>query len=157
MKKEMAILTVFFTLFLFGGAASQAALTPNAPYTITIQKMNSNGTVSEYSTTSAVADADGKLSFTLSSMPTNADCNFIVFLITDASGQVVRRGFVPAPPAGSTNALGVNTLSTAQTNTVLAAAAAAGTDNPIAVAFVLVLLRSPDATESDATTLAALG
>ena len=60
MKKTMSIFAVLFALFLFGGAASQAALTANAPYTITIQKMNSNGTVSDYSTTSAVADADGK-------------------------------------------------------------------------------------------------
>lgn len=157
MKKSFFILAMICTLFFLGATGSQAALTPNSNYTITVQKMNSDGTVTDFSTATGTTDADGKLSFTLSSMPTNADCNFIVFLITDDSGQVVRKGFVPAPPAGSTNSLGVNTLSTAQTNTVLAAAAAAGTDNPIAVAFILVLLRSPDATESDATTLAALG
>jgi len=140
-----------------GLSASPAALTPNAQYTITIQKMNSNGTTSDDSTTEATTDENGKLTFTLSSLPTNSDCNFIVVIIKDATGQVVRKGFVPAPPAGSTNLLGVNTLSTAQTNAVLAAAEVAQTDDPIAVAFILVLLRSPEATEEDARTLALLG
>ncbi|HEX7373087.1 MAG TPA: hypothetical protein VF372_09710, partial [Thermodesulfobacteriota bacterium] len=62
-------------------APSHAALTPGAAYTITIQKMNSNGTVSDVSTTEATADANGKLIFSLTSMPTNTDCNFIVFIL----------------------------------------------------------------------------
>ena len=56
-------------------------LQPGTTYTITIQKMNSNGTDSEHSTAQATADSNGKLSFSLTSLPTNADCNFIVFIL----------------------------------------------------------------------------
>lgn len=136
---------------------SHAALTPGATYTITIQKMNSNGTVSDYSTTEATADATGKLSFSLTSMPTNADCNFIVFTLKTADGTVVRKGFVPAPPAGSTNELGINNLSTAQTNAILSAGEKIGTDDPIAFAYLITLLRSDGATENDAILFAELG
>ncbi len=136
---------------------SHAALTPGAAYTITIQKMNSNGAVSDVSTTPVTADADGKLSFSLTSMPTNAECNFIVFILKDATGAVVRKGFVPAPPAGSTNLMGINNLSTAQTNAILSAGEKIGTDDPIAFAYLITLLRSDGATENDALTFAELG
>ncbi len=154
------ISVLFLTAFIFGvlaGTAAYAALTPGETYNITIQKMNSNGTVTDYSTTQAIADSTGKLSFAFSTLPTNAECNFIVFILKNAAGDVVRKGFVPAPPAGNTNLMGINSLSTAQTNAVLAAGAVAGTDDPIAIAYLLILLRSPEATETDATTLAALG
>ena len=139
-------------------APSHAApLTPGATYTITIQKMNSNGTVSDYSTTEATANADGKLSFSLTSMPTNADCNFIVFIVKDATNTVLRKGFVPAPPAGNTNELGINNLSTAQTNAILSAAEKIATDDPIPFAYLLTLLRSEGATANDAILIAELG
>jgi hypothetical protein len=134
-----------------------AALTSGTVYTITIQKMNSNGTLSDVSTTTATADANGKLSFSLASMPTNAECNFIVFILKDATGAVVRKGFVPAPPAGYTNELGINNLSTTQTNAILSAAEKIGTDDPIAFAYLITLLRSDGATENDALTFAEMG
>jgi hypothetical protein len=138
-------------------AASHAALTPGAVYTITIQKMNSDGTVSDYSTTEATADSNGKLSFSLTSLPTNTQCNFIVFILKDATGTVVRKGFVPAPPAGSTNQLGINNLSTAQTNAILSAAEKIATDDPIPFAYLITLLRSDGATANDALLIAELG
>lgn len=156
MQKVLGILIVLMA-FVFAGVPAHAALTPNATYTITIQKMNSNGTVSDYSTTEATADATGKLSFTLTAMPTNAECNFMVFIVKDSTGTVVRRGFVPAPPAGNTNELGINNLSTSQTNAILSAGEKIGTDDPIAVAFLLTLLRSDGATENDAITFAEVG
>ncbi|MCX5915787.1 MAG: hypothetical protein NTX30_03770 [Deltaproteobacteria bacterium] len=134
-----------------------AALTSGTVYTITIQKMNSNGTVSDFSTTEATADANGKLIFSLTSMPTNADCNFIVFIVKDANQVVQRKGFVPAPPAGYTNQLGINNLSTAQTNAILSAAEKIGTDDPIPFAYLITLLRSDGATENDALTFADMG
>jgi hypothetical protein len=134
-----------------------AALTSGTVYTITIQKMNSNGTVSDVSTTAATADANGKLSFDLTSLPTNTECNFIVFIIKDPIGTVVRKGFVPAPPAGYTNALGINNLSTAQTNAILSAAEKIGTDDPIPFAYLITLLRSDGATANDALTFADMG
>ncbi len=146
-----------FASLAVGGNPLYAALIPYSTYTITIQKVNSNGTVSDYSTTEATADKDGKLSFSLSSMPTNASINFIVFIIKDSNEVVVRKGFVPAPHSGNTNELGINNLSTAQTNAILAAGEKIGTDDPIAVAFLLTLLRADGATENDAITFAELG
>jgi hypothetical protein len=154
-----ALLLVFFTLtIVLGlGAPLHAALIPGATYTITIQKMNSNGTVSDVSTTAVTANSEGKLSFTLSSMPTNAECNFIVFIVKDANQVVQRKGFVPAPPAGSTNQLGINNLSTAQTNAILSAAEKIATDDPIPFAYLITLLRSDGATADDALLIADLG
>ena len=157
----MKKLWVFFLglCFLWGIAAvpAQAALTPGATYTITIQKMNGNGTLTEVSTEQATADSAGKLTFSLTSLPTNSDCNFIVFTLRQADGTVVRRGFVPAPPAGDTNLLGINNLSTAQTNAILSAGEAIGTDDPIPFAYLITLLRSEGATAGDAALIAQLG
>lgn len=130
MRKSFMFLLIGFTLLFMAGTPAYAApLTSGATYTITIQKMNSDGTVSDYSTADAAADSNGKLTFSLTAMPTNADCNFIVFIIKNANGDIVRKGFVPAPPAGDTNLLGINNLSTAQTNAILSAGEKIGTDD----------------------------
>lgn len=148
---------LLMTVFLAWSGAFAAALTTGATYTITIQKMGVNGVPVDVSTSTAVADVNGKLSFNLTSMPTNADCNFIVFIVKDASGAIVRRGFVPAPPKDGTNDMGINDLSTAQTNAILAAGVEIGTDDPIAVAYLITMLRSADATAEDAVNLAKMG
>ncbi len=158
MRKSLMFLLIGFTLlFMAGNPAYADPLTAGAVYNITIQKMNSNGTVSDYSTAEATADSNGKLSFSLTALPTNSDCNFIVFIIKNASGDTVRKGFVPAPPAGDTNLLGINNLSTAQTNAILSAGEKIGTDDPIAVAYLVTLLRSDGATADDAVIFAELG
>jgi hypothetical protein len=104
---------------------------------------SSDGSVTEMDSTTATADADGKIGFSFSSVPTSPDTNFLVLSLLDASDTVVRKSFVPAPPAGGTGELGLNELSTVQTNMILAALAAAGTDDPIVVAYGLILTRSP--------------
>jgi hypothetical protein len=156
MKKLMFFLIVFAALAIIVHP-SFAALNANTTYTITIQKMNSDGTVSDYSTTTAKTDADGKLTFSLGYMPTNSEANFIVFIVKDSAGTTVRKGFVPAPPAGATNLVGINSLSTDQTEAILAAGTKIGTDDPIPVAYLLTLLRSDSATADDALLLAQLG
>jgi len=80
-----------------------------------------------------------------------------VFIIQDSNSIVVRKGFVPAPPAGSTNLVGINNLSTAQTNAILSAGEKIGTDDPIPVAYLLTILRSDGVTENDAVLIAELG
>ena len=153
---RMLALSLFF-LWGIAVVPAQAALTPGTVYTITIQKMNSNGSLTEVSTAEATADADGKLSFSLTSLPTNSECNFIVFSLKLADGTVVRKGFVPAPPSGDTNLLGINSLSTAQTNAILSAGQQMGTDDPVAFAYLITLLRSEGATAADAVLFAELG
>jgi len=157
MKKVSFIFPVVFLMLVFGFVSALGPLNPNYTYTIVIQKVNSNGTVSDYSTTTATTDSNGKLNFVLTNLPTVDEANFLVVIIKDSSDNVVRKGFVPAPPPGSTNLVGVNSLSTAQTNAILAAAEAIGTDDPIPVAYLLSIIRSPDFTENDAMLLAALG
>jgi len=155
--RKVIFLLFMTAVLIMSSSLLYAALTPNAEYTITIQKLNSNGTVRDYSSTIAIADSNGKISFSFSGIPTHPGTNFVVIIITDSNGIVVRKGFAPAPHAGSTNLVGANSLSTSQTNAVLAAGTAAGTDDPIAVAFLLVLLRSSSATVNDATLLAQIG
>lgn len=158
MRKFFIFVLLGFTFgMMAGNSAYGDALAPNTTYYLTIQKMNSNGTVTDYNSAEVTTDTNGKLSFTLSAMPTNADANFIVFIIKDDHNNVVRKGFVPAPPAGDTNLLGINNLSTAQTNAILSAGEKIGTDDPIAVAHLITLLRSDGATANDAVTFAELG
>ncbi|MGQ9693467.1 MAG: hypothetical protein ACUVWV_01855 [Thermodesulfobacteriota bacterium] len=156
--KKLSIIIVAILLIL-GTSFSLvfAALNANSTYNIFIQKENSNGTVSDLSSTTGTTDSNGKLSFVLTNLPTANEANFLVFIIKDSSGNVVRKGFVPAPPFGSTNLVGVNNLSMVQTNAILAAGEAMGTDDPIAVAYLLVLLRSPEATVDDALLAASIG
>ncbi len=134
-----------------------AALKANSTYTIVIQKMNSNGTVSDYTTTTGTTDANGKLSFVLTNLPTINEANFLVFIVKDSSGNVVRKGFVPAPPPGSANLVGINSLSTVQTNAILAAAEAIGTDDPVPAAYLLAILRSPEFGENEAVIMGNIG
>lgn len=157
MKKISFIIPAVFLMLVFGFVSALGPLNPNYTYTIVIQKVNSNGTVSDYSTTTATTDSNGKLNFVLTNLPTIDEANFLVVIVKDSSDNIVRKGFVPAPPPGSTNLIGVNTLSTAQTNAILAAAEAIGTDDPIPVAYLLAMMRSPDFTENDALLMAAVG
>lgn len=133
------------------------ALNPSSNYTITTSKLKTDGTLATIETVAAQSDANGKLSFTLTTLPTNAEVNFISFTIKDGAGSVVRQGVAPAPPDGDVNKLGINDLSTVQAATFLKAAELAGTDDPILAAYLLVLLRSPDLQAGDVLKLANLG
>ncbi len=157
MRKKFFIIPVILLMVVSGVVPAFGALNANSTYTIVMQKVNSNGTVSDYSTTTGTTDSNGKLTFTLTNLPTINEANFLVFIIKDSSGRVVRKGFVPAPPPGSTNLVGVNNMSTVQTNAVLAAAEAIGTDDPIAVAYLLATMRSPEFGENDALLMASVG
>ena len=133
------------------------ALTANTNYTITSSKFNSDGTLTTIETVPATTDANGKLTFSLNTLPTSADANFIAFTIKDANGTVVRQGIVPAPPAGDSNQIGINDLATTQAATFIKAAQLAGTDDPILAAYLLVILRSPNLSDADVLKLGALG
>jgi hypothetical protein len=150
---QIALLVSGFSFF----PPEASALTAGDTYTINLSKMNSDGSVTEMDSTTATADADGKIGFSFSSVPTSPDTNFLVLSLLDASDTVVRKSFVPAPPAGGTGELGLNELSTVQTNMILAALAAAGTDDPIVVAYGLILTRSPSMSDDDIQGVATLG
>ncbi|QWV98475.1 hypothetical protein KP005_04090 [Geomonas nitrogeniifigens] len=156
MKKISSSILAAATLLSFG-AGTCFALTANSNYTITTSKLKSDGKLATIETKPAVTDADGKLTFTLTTLPTNAEVNFIAFTIKDAAGTIVRQGVAPAPPDGDVNQLGINDLATVQAATFLKAAELAGTDDPVLAAYLLTLLRSPDLQAGDLLKLASLG
>jgi len=139
------------------GPVSAAPLAPSTEYTVSVKKMNSNGTTTAVDSAKATTDADGKLSFSFTTMPTKADAKFIVFEVKDVNGAVIRQGIAPAPPESDPNMLGINNLSTVQTDALLAAAQEAGSDDPIMMAYALTLLRTPAATSGDAAIIGKLG
>ncbi|MFQ5328779.1 MAG: hypothetical protein ACE5D4_02180 [Thermodesulfobacteriota bacterium] len=135
------------------------ALTSGATYTVTLEKLNSDGTVTTGATslglsTTGAADGSGKLSFSLSGIPNNSSCNFLLFSIKDSGGSVVRRSIAPCPATGGTLATGVSGLTASQTDALLASAASAGTDDPILVVFGLAIVRSTGITSSELTFMA---
>ena len=150
---------LFVLSIFFAGFQVQPvwALTSGETYTIALYKMNSDGTTTRVSSTSATADANGKISFDLSNIPTNPTTNFIVMTITDSNGTVVRKGFAPAPPENDTNFTGINNVSTSQTDAILQCGTLTGTDDPVLVAYGLVLTRSPGVSSSDIELIAQLG
>lgn len=137
-----------------GASQPAQALTAGENYNVVVYKVNSDGTTTSVSSTSATADSNGKIGFSLASLPTATDTNFIFIEVKDSSNTVVRRAFAPAPPAGSTNAVGVNQLSDIQAQAIQASMTDNATDDPMGVAFGLVFVRSPDLTSSDISILA---
>ena len=147
---------ILITLLLFTIGTADA-LTVGETYSITMSKVNSDGTTTDVDTTSAVADANGKIAFSFSSVPTFPDTFFLVLTVKDSLDAVQRRSFTPAPPVGGTGELGANSLSTIQANMILQALALAGTDDPIVVAYGLILTRSDNLDNTDIGNVAILG
>lgn len=141
-------------------AANAFALTAGQTYTITVEKVNSNGTVTSGATslgisTTATADADGKVSFTLSSsIPTSSTCNFLVISIVDGSGVTQRQALAPCPVSGSTVPLGVSGVTDKQVDAMLQAFQTAGTDDPIMAVFGFAIVRSGNMTNTDLLSMA---
>ncbi len=142
------IAAVFFILSIY--TSVWAALTPNTSYTVTIEKVKSDGTIGSLGlSTAGTTDNNGKLSFTMSSVPSNDTCNFLVTTITDGSGATVRKGIAPCPDVDSTLPLGISPLTTKQTTALLDAFAAAGTDDSILAVFGSVVVRSTGVTDTE--------
>jgi len=155
---KIFVILALAVVFLIGLTPAPArALTAGAEYTVILYKFKSNGTLEEVSSTSVTADNNGKIEFTLSSVPTNEEANFLLLSVEDADGNVVRQGFAPAPPAGSTTLTGINNLSTAQAQALIMAGESIGTDDPIPIAFLLTFMRVADMTADDVELIVALG
>jgi len=145
-------------------AAWAAALTPGTSYTVAIEKMKSDGTLTSAAggdslgiSTTVTADANGKITFSLSSVPDNTTCNFFVSTVTNnSSNTVVRRAIAPCPPKGKTMPMGISPLTKAQTDSMLTAAAASGTDDPILMLFGFAIVRSSGISSAELTEMATL-
>ena len=160
MKKTLFISAVLGALiFLFCGSALAAALNPNETYTINFSVIQSNGTMAApaYSTT-ATADANGLVSFSLTGMPTNATCNFMDVNAVAPAGSpdagVVRESVVPCPSAGTTMPLGLSEITNAQAQALVSAFKAAGTDDPILAVFMFAAVQSTSINSADLIKLA---
>ncbi len=137
--------------------SAACALTPNMTYTISVYEINGDGSTSLATATTATANGSGKLNFTLNNMPNSSQANFLYCTIEESGGAIVRKGFSPAPPPGQENLLGINTLSTAQAAAMVKAGQVAATDDPILVAFGLILTRSAGITAADITRIVTVG
>lgn len=135
------------------------ALTAGEIYTVTFEKLDSSGAITSGSSslgisTTATADANGKLSFSVSGVPNNSSCNFLVVSVTDSGGATARRSIVPCPDAGESLPLGVSGITDKQTDALLSAFASAGTDDPILAVFGFTIVRSTGMTASELSVLA---
>lgn len=141
---------------VLAASPARAALTPGAGYTIEVYPIGSDGTVGALAASASMtADAQGKASFSLSGVPTRSQCNFILIVVKDTSGNAVRRALAPAPAnAADATELGVNPVTGAQTDALLAAMAAMGSDDPVMAVFGFTLVRSGGFSAADLTAFA---
>lgn len=166
MKTMSKILLAMLVCAVFAAVQAQAAiddsaLSANSTYTVTIEKVNSDGTVTSGATslgisTTGTTDADGILSFTLSDVPSNDTCNFLVITIKDGSGNTARQSVAPCPDNGSTMPMGITGISNHQTVALLDGFQSAGSDDPILAVFGNTVVRSTGISESDLQVLAPL-
>ncbi len=149
MRSRFSVGIILFAVLLFT-ASYAGALTAGETYTIKVQKINSDGTVNSGGTSSsATADTDGKVSFSLTGVPDNSSCNFLLITIEDIAGNTVRRSLAPCPNPGEALPVGVSGLTNAQTTALLDALESAATDDPILAVFGFAIVRSTSATASE--------
>ena len=141
-------------LACLGLTPAYATLIANARYTISIEAVMTNGAVTAGSTSlklssPAITDSNGKLTFTLSGVPSSTQYNFLVITITDSAGSIVRRSVMPAPTPGTRLNLGVSEVTENQSGAFLKAFQTAGTDDPLLAFFGFLLVRSSDITDGE--------
>lgn len=144
-----SLLTVGALLLAGAGFSPAWALTAGQSYSVVLSKINNDGTATAVSSTSAVADANGKIQFSLSNLPTTDSANFVLLEVKDANGTLVRQGIAPAPAPNDTNLVGINTLSNVQAKALLKTMQDNQTDDPMGAAFGLIFVRSPSMQDAD--------
>ena len=157
--KFFTSMALCFALSLLGlsiADTAQASFVVGETYIISVEAINSNGQVTSPSSgnslrvsTTAIADNNGKLSFSLSGLPDSSSYNFLVVTIKDTVGNTVRRSIVPAPAAGQSVNFGVSPVTENQTTAFLKVFKNAGTDDPLLAFFGFLLVRSANVTENE--------
>lgn len=127
------------------------ALTAGEIYTIEIDAIGSNGAIVDLSglTTSAEADSNGKIAFSIAGTPDRTSYNFLVVTVKNPDGTTARRSIAPTPTAGATVNLGISNVTEGQAEALISAMQTAGSDNPIMVAFGMVILRTGSLSSAD--------
>ena len=156
--KKIPCLLIGVSILFLCIVSNTYALTAGETYTVSLQQIQTDGTVASAATTSSpsTAGSDGKISFSFSSVPNNTTCNFLLITVKDSSDTAVRRSITPCPNAGESLPIGVSGLTASQTDALLAALAAAGTDDPILAVFGLAIVRSTGVDAKDLTFMATL-
>ncbi len=132
-----------------GHVSPSLALTAGGSYTVVVSQVNSDGSLTSLSSTSATADSNGKIAFSLAKLPDASQTHFVLLQVKDSGGNVVRQGIAPAPGPGETNQVGVNPLSDTQAAALRAVMTGNNTDDPLAAAFGLVFIRSQNIASGD--------
>ncbi|MDA8174282.1 MAG: hypothetical protein M0018_06800 [Nitrospiraceae bacterium] len=155
MRKSVLLMAVF-SLFVFAFCGSALALTAGATYTISFGVVNSSGGVNAASySTSAAADSNGLVSFSLTGVPDNTSCNFMDVTATNQkTGAVELESIVPCPNPGTTMPLGLSGVTNAQAIALKAAFNAAATDDPILAVFGLAIVQTTGIPTADLKTIA---
>ncbi|MBI5043872.1 MAG: hypothetical protein HZC10_08645 [Nitrospirae bacterium] len=149
MKKIFSILVSISMIIL--SVSNGYALTAGTTYTIEIDAIGSNGAIVDLSglTTSAEADSNGKISFSIAGIPDRTSYNFLVVTVKNPDGTTARRSLIPTPTAGATVNLGISNVTEGQAEALISAMQTAGSDNPIMVAFGMVILRTGSLSSTD--------
>ncbi|MBI4846387.1 MAG: hypothetical protein HY810_07970 [Candidatus Omnitrophica bacterium] len=157
-SKKLSVIVILVLTFLFAAVNAHATFTTGETYTISIYKISSSGSLNATAstTTLATADSNGKLSFSLSNVPTSSECNFLLVTITSSNNVAVRRSIVPAPTSGSTMDFGVSPLTDAQTTAFLNAFSTAQTDDPLLAFFGFVMVRTSNTTAAELAAMATI-
>jgi len=124
--------------------SSAFALTPNHQYSVTVDGINSDGSIDDLNiVTYATTNDSGVLSFSFGSgvAPTRSSYNFLLVSIEDG-GVAIRRAIFPAPVSGFPTNLGASPTTESQTAALLNAMADNGTDNPMFVLLGSLIIRS---------------
>lgn len=150
MRKIFYFIVISF-LGLVLSVSDGYALTAGTTYTVEVDAIGSNGVVVDLAglSTTAVADANGKISFAITGVPDRTSYNFLVITIKNPDGTIARRSIAPTPTAGGTTTLGLSPVTEDQADAFLSAMQAAGSDNPILVAFGMVVLRTAALTATE--------
>jgi len=141
MKKILSLALALFLATFF--AKSALALTPNHSYTVELMTVSTSGQQTSVAQMDATADATGKLNFQFSNVPDANTGPFLMIQImdtVDGQQQAVRQTLVPAPTAGQHLQMGVNEVSSRQTQVALQAMQAAAGDQALRAMFPILVV-----------------
>ncbi|MBI5016184.1 MAG: hypothetical protein HZB55_11960 [Deltaproteobacteria bacterium] len=138
---------------LLASFATQAlALPANAPLTVRLSTVSSTGTLTQVKSMAVTSDANGKVDFSFTGVPTSDTATLLMVQILDASDHVLREGMVPAPdPSGTVN-MGVSEVTDKQAKAMLGSLAQPGSTAsvPAQAMAALVMVRSGAMSDADA-------
>jgi len=152
--------TLVKSIYILGFALLSSLLAlDDGSYTIKVFKIGSDGVLSTTASATGsgtVSNGDGKLkNISIQNTPTNSDCRFMITNIYAGTSEDINRSSItPCPKPGDSVELGLNDLSTNQALSAQTLFKSLGSDDPISLAFGLLLTRAGDLNASELNYLA---